>query len=136
MGEQMVMTDPISDMLTRIRNGNLVYKEYVDVPYSKMKEEILKVLKEEKYIKDYECVTEDKRKLLRVYLLYLPGKRRVINEIKRISTPGRRIYVDKKNIPVVKEGYGIAVLTTSKGIMSNKKAKEIGIGGEVLFYIW
>lgn len=132
----MVMTDPISDMLTRIRNGNLVYKEYVDVPYSKMKEEILKVLKEEKYIKDYECVTEDKRKLLRVYLLYLPGKRRVINEIKRISTPGRRIYVDKKNIPVVKEGYGIAVLTTSKGIMSNKKAKEIGIGGEVLFYIW
>ena len=132
----MVMTDPISDMLTRIRNGNLVYKEYVDVPYSKMKEEILKVLKEEKYIKDYECVTEDKRKLLRVYPLYLPGKRRVINEIKRISTPGRRIYVDKKNIPVVKEGYGIAVLTTSKGIMSNKKAKEIGIGGEVLFYIW
>ncbi|RKY30737.1 MAG: 30S ribosomal protein S8 [Candidatus Omnitrophota bacterium] len=131
-----MMTDPISDMLTRIRNGNLVYKEYVDVPYSKMKEEILKVLKEEKYIKDYECVTEDKRKLLRVYLLYLPGKRRVINEIKRISTPGRRIYVDKKNIPVVKEGYGIAVLTTSKGIMSNKKAKEIGIGGEVLFYIW
>ena len=132
----MVMTDPISDMLTRIRNGNLVYKEYVDVPYSKMKEEILKVLKEEKYIKDYEILEEEKRKMLRVHLLYLPGKKRVINEIKKISTPGRRIYVNKRKIPVVKEGYGIAVLTTSKGIMSDKKAREIGVGGEVLFYIW
>lgn len=131
----MTMTDPISDMLTRIRNANVVSKMYVDVPYSKFKEEILKVLKEEKYIKDYEVIEENKRKILRVHLLYF-GKRKAINEIKKISTPGRRIYVSKDEIPVVKNNYGIAVLTTSKGVMSSKKAKEIGIGGELLFYIW
>lgn len=131
----MTMTDPISDMLTRIRNANAVSKMYTDVPYSKFKEEILKVLKEEKYIKDYEVIEENKRKILRVHLLYF-GKRKAINEIKKISTPGRRIYVSKDEIPVVKNNYGIAVLTTSKGVMSSKKAKEIGIGGELLFYIW
>lgn len=131
----MTMTDPISDMLTRIRNANAVSKMYTHVPYSKFKEEILKVLKEEKYIKDYEVIEENKRKILRVHLLYF-GKRKAINEIKKISTPGRRIYVSKDEIPVVKNNYGIAVLTTSKGVMSSKKAKEIGIGGELLFYIW
>jgi len=131
----MTMTDPISDMLTRIRNANAVSKMYVDVPYSKFKEEILKVLKEEKYIKDYEVIEENKRKILRVHLLYF-GRRKAINEIKKISTPGRRIYVSKDEIPIVKNNYGIAVLTTSKGVMSSKKAKEIGVGGELLFYIW
>lgn len=129
------MTDPIADMLTRIRNANAVSKTYVDVPYSKFKEEILKVLKEEKYIKDYEVIQENSKKILRVYLLYY-GKRKAITEIKKISTPGRRIYVSKDKIPVIKNNYGIAVLTTSKGVMSNKKAKELGIGGELLFYVW
>jgi small subunit ribosomal protein S8 len=129
------MTDPIGDMLTRIRNGNAVSKIYVDIPFSNFKIKILDVLKEEKYIKDYEIVEEKSKKIIRVYLLYF-GKRKVITEIKRMSTPGRRIYVSKDKIPVIKNNYGIAVLSTSKGVMSNKKAKEIGIGGELLFYIW
>jgi len=131
----MSMTDPIADMLTRIRNGNAVSKIYVDIPFSNFKTKILDVLKEEKYIKDYEVITENSNKIIRVYLLYF-GKRKAITEIKRISTPGRRIYVSKDKIPVVRNNYGIAVLSTSKGVMSNKKAKEIGIGGELLFYIW
>jgi len=131
----MTMTDPIGDMLTRIRNGNAVSKIYVDIPFSNFKIKILDVLKEEKYIKDYEIVEEKSKKIIRVYLLYF-GKRKVITEIKRMSTPGRRIYVSKDKIPVIKNNYGIAVLSTSKGVMSNKKAKEIGIGGELLFYIW
>ncbi len=131
----MVMTDPIADMLTRIRNANGVSKPYVDIPFSKFKVKILDVLKEEKYIKDYEVIEEGVKKIIRVHLLYF-GKKKAITEIKKISTPGRRIYVSKDEIPVVKNDYGIAVLTTSKGIMSNKKARELGIGGEVLFYIW
>ncbi|MGC8976060.1 MAG: 30S ribosomal protein S8 [Candidatus Ratteibacteria bacterium] len=131
----MTMTDPIADMLTRIRNANSVLKPYVDIPFSKLKKDILDVLKEEKYIKDYEVIEENKRKILRVYLIYF-GKKKAITEIKRISSPGRRIYVSKDEIPVVKNNYGIAVLTTSKGVMSSKKAKEIGVGGELLFYIW
>ncbi|MGB9678054.1 MAG: 30S ribosomal protein S8 [Candidatus Ratteibacteria bacterium] len=131
----MSMTDPISDMLTRIRNANAILKPYVDIPFSKFKVKILDVLKEEKYIKDYELIQDNSRKYIRVYLLYF-GKNKAITEIKRISTPGRKFYVSKDKIPVIKNNYGIAVLTTSKGVMSNKKAKEIGIGGELLFYIW
>lgn len=131
----MTMTDPIADMLTRIRNANMVSKPYVDIPFSKFKVKILDVLKEEKYIKDYELIQENSRKYIRVHLLYF-GKNKAITEIKRISKPGRRIYVSKDEIPVVKNNYGIAVLTTSKGVISNKKAKELGIGGELLFYIW
>ncbi|MCM8818699.1 MAG: 30S ribosomal protein S8 [Candidatus Omnitrophica bacterium] len=131
----MTMTDPIADMLTRIRNANAVNKIYVDVPFSKFKMKILDVLKDEKYIKDYEIIGEGNKKILRIYLLYF-GQRKAITEIKKVSTPGKRIYVSKDKIPVIKNNYGIAVLTTSKGIMSNKKAKELEIGGELLFYIW
>jgi small subunit ribosomal protein S8 len=131
----MTMTDPIADMLTRIRNANAISKPYVDIPYSKFKAKILDVLKEEKYIKDYEIIQDNSRKYIRVHLLYF-GKNKAITEIKRINSPSRKIYVTKDKIPVVKNNYGIAILTTSKGVMSSKKAKEIGIGGEVLFYIW
>jgi small subunit ribosomal protein S8 len=131
----MTMTDPIADMLARIRNGNAVSKIYVDIPFSNFKTKILDVLKQEKYIKDYEIISENSKKVIRVYLLYF-GKKKAITEIKRISTPGRRIYVSKDEIPVVKNNYGIAVISTSKGVMSNKKAKELGLGGELLFYIW
>jgi len=131
----MTMTDPIADMITRIRNGNLANKDYVVIPYSSFKEEIIKVLKEEGFIKDYAIIEEGKAKYLRVFLLY-SGKRKVITEIKRISKPGRRIYVNRDEIPEIKSGYGIAVLSTSKGILSSKKAKEIGLGGELLFYVW
>jgi small subunit ribosomal protein S8 len=129
------MTDPIADMLTRIRNANAISKPYVDIPYSKFKAKILDVLKEEKYIKDYEIIQDNSRKYIRVHLLYF-GKNKAITEIKRISSPSRKIYATKDKIPVVKNNYGIAILTTSRGVMSSKKAKEIGIGGEVLFYIW
>jgi len=131
----MTMTDPVADMITRIRNGNLVNKDYVVIPYSNFKEGIIKVLKEEGFIKDYAIVEEGKAKYIRVFLLY-SGKRKAITEIKRASKPGRRIYVDRDEIPEIKSGYGIAVLSTSKGILSSKKAKEMGIGGELLFYVW
>jgi len=132
----MTMTDPIADMITRIRNGNLVFKQFVDIPFSKMKEAIANVLKEEGFIKNYEIIEENRKKMIRVYLIYFQGRKRAINEIKKISKPGARIYVKKDEIPKVKDGLGVAVLTTSKGIMSDKKARELGIGGEILFTIW
>ena len=131
----MTMTDPIADMITRIRNGNLVNKDYVLIPHSSFKEEVLKVLKEEGFIKDYVVTEEGKAKYLKVFLLY-SGRRKAITEIKRASKPGRRIYINKDEIPEIKSGYGIAIISTSKGILSSKKAKEIGIGGELLFYVW
>ena len=130
----MTMTDPVADMITRIRNGNLVNKDYVVIPHSKFKEEILKVLKEENFIKDYSVTEEGKAKYLNAFL-YI-GKQKAITEIKRVSKPGRRVYIDKTKIPEIKYGYGIAVLSTSKGILSNKQAKESGTGGELLFYVW
>ena len=132
----MTMTDPIADMITRIRNGNLVFKQFVDIPFSKIKEAIADVLKEEGFIKNYEIIEENKKKMIRVHLIYYQGKKRAINEIKKISKPGVRVYVKKDEIPRVKDGLGVAVLTTSKGIMSDKKARELGIGGEILFTIW
>ncbi|MDD3726012.1 MAG: 30S ribosomal protein S8 [Candidatus Ratteibacteria bacterium] len=131
----MTMTDTVADMITRIRNGNLVAKSYVMIPHSNFKEEILKVLKEENFIKDYEIIEEGKAKYLKTFLLSF-GSKKAITEIKKASKPGRRIYVDKDNIPEIKSGYGIAIISTSKGIMSSKKAKEIGEGGEILFYVW
>lgn len=132
----MTMTDPIADMITRIRNGNLIFKQFVDIPFSKIKEAIADVLKEEGFIKNYEIIEENKKKMIRVHLIYYQGKKRAINEIKKISKPGVRVYVKKDEIPKVKDGLGVAVLTTSKGIMSDKKARELGIGGEILFTIW
>lgn len=132
------MTDPIADMITRIRNANMVYKDFTDIPYSKMKEGIASVLKDEGYIKDFEVIEEGNKKILRVHLLYFPGKRkkRAITEIKKVSKPGARVYVGKDQIPKVKDGLGIAILTTSKGLMSDKKAREVGIGGELLITVW
>lgn len=132
----MTMTDPIADMITRIRNGNLVFKQFVDIPFSKLKEAIAAVLKEEGFIKDYEIIEEERKKIIRIHLIYYPGRKRAINEIKKVSKPGARVYVKKDEIPKVKNGLGVAVLTTSKGVMSDKKARDLGIGGEILFTIW
>jgi small subunit ribosomal protein S8 len=132
----MSMTDTVSDMITRIRNGNLINKNYVLVPQSRLKENITKVLKEEGFIKDYEVVEEDKKRYLRLFLKYYSETRKAITEIKRISKPGGRIYAGKDKIPVIKNGAGIAIMSTSKGILSNRKAKEQGLGGEVLFHVW
>ena len=132
----MTMTDTIADMITRIRNGNLISKYDVIIPYSKVKEEILKVLKESNFIKNYEVTLEEGRKTLKVELLYYPANKKGITEIKRISKPGSRVYVNKDEIPVIKSGKGVAILSTSKGILNDKKAREFGVGGELLFYVW
>jgi small subunit ribosomal protein S8 len=132
----MVMTDPVADFLTRIRNGNMVYHSIVEVPASKIKKSIAEILKQEGYIKDYEYVEDGKQGILRIYMKYGQDKERVITGIKRISKPGLRVYANKDSIPKVLGGLGIAVISTSKGIMSDKDARREGVGGEVLCYVW
>ena len=131
----MTMTDTVADKITRIRNGNLVSKTDVLVPYSKHKEEILKVLKDSKFIKNYEVVSDEKKDL-KIELLYYSADRKGITEIERVSKPGGRVYVSKNKIPMIKNGKGIAVLSTSKGVLDDKKAREMEVGGEFLFYVW
>lgn len=130
-----MMTDPIADMIVRLKNANLVFKQYTDLPWSKFKENVLKVLKEEHYIKDWEILEENGKKILRVHLLYFEKKPAIV-KVMKISKPGQRIYVSKDEISKKRQDYGIAVLSTSKGIMSSRKASEQSIGGELLFYIW
>jgi len=130
----MVMTDPIADMLTRIRNANQMRNETVTMPSSKIKVEIAKILKEEGYITDY-SVSGDAKKVLSVTLKY-SGTERVISGIKRISKPGLRVYAQASDLPKVLNGLGIAIISTSKGLMCDKEARKIGAGGEVLAYVW
>jgi small subunit ribosomal protein S8 len=132
----MVMTDPVADFLTRIRNGNMVMHETVEVPSSKIKVSIAEIMKEEGYIKDYEYIQDGKQGIIRVYLKYGPNKEKVITGIKRISKPGLRVYVKKDQIPKVLGGLGTAVISTSKGLMTDKNARKTGLGGEVICYIW
>jgi len=131
----MVVTDPIADMLTRIRNANIVRAKSVDVPASKIKKELARLLKEEGYIQDYEVIDDQKQGIIRIQLKF-NGKERIITGLKRISKPGLRVYVEKDQIPKVLGGLGIAILSTSKGIMTDKSARQLGIGGEVLCYVW
>jgi small subunit ribosomal protein S8 len=130
-----MLTDPIADMLTRIRNAVGIKAEKVDIPISKMKLEIAKILKEEGFIRAYKILKDRKQGILRVIPKYLDNES-VISGLKRISKPGRRVYVDRKEIPTVMGGLGIAILTTSKGILSDKVCRREGIGGEVICYIW
>lgn len=132
----MSMTDPIADMLTRIRNASNTYKEKVDVPFSKLKLEIARILSEEGFIKNYKVV-EDKGKpsLIRISLKYGDKREKVITTISRISRSGRRVYSGKSRIPKVIGGLGIAILSTSKGILTDHQARQQGIGGEVLCYV-
>ena len=130
------MTDPIADMLTRIRNANqLRYKE-VEVPASKIKIEIARILKEEGFIADYKLVKNDVQDILVLTLKYGDNKERVITGLKRISKPGLRVYVKANEVPRVLNGLGIAIISTSKGLMKDKDAREQSLGGEVLAYIW
>lgn len=131
-----MMTDPVADLLTRIRNANMVYHETVDVPASKLKKAIVEILKEEGFIKNYEVLQDGSRHTLRIYLKYGSNKERVISGLKRISKPGLRVYAQKDEIPRVLGGLGIAILSTSKGVMTDKQARKLGIGGEVLCYVW
>ncbi|HBV96152.1 MAG: 30S ribosomal protein S8 [Peptococcaceae bacterium BICA1-7] len=132
----MVMTDPIADFLTRIRNANTVYHEKVEAPASRMKKAIADILKEEGFIKDCEYVADGKQGVIRVYMKYGGGKERVITGLKKISKPGLRVYARKDSVPKVLGGLGIAVISTSRGIMTDKKARQLGLGGEVICYIW
>jgi len=132
---EMVMTDPIADMLTRIRNATIVRDKVVEVPSSKIKKELAKIFKEEGYIADYEIIDDNKQGIIRLYLKY-NGKEKVISGLKRISKPGLRVYAGKDEIPRVLGGLGIAVLSTSKGIMTDRQARAEGIGGEVICYVW
>ena len=132
----MVMTDPIADFLTRIRNGNMVMHETVEVPSSKIKVSLALILKNEGYIKDYEYIEDGKQGIIRIYLKYGPDRKRVITGLKRISKPGLRVNVQKDQIPKVLGGLGTAVLSTSKGVMTDKSARKEGVGGEVICYIW
>lgn len=132
----MVMTDPIADMLTRIRNGNHAKHESVDIPASNIKKELANILLEEGYIKGFDVIDDGKQGIIRVELKYTEEKERVITGIKRISKPGLRVYVNKEEIPRVLGGLGIAVVSTSKGILTDKSARKQGVGGEVICYVW
>ena len=132
----MSMTDPIADMLTRIRNANMVKLQKVDIPSSNVKVNIAQVLKQEGYIKNYKVIADNRQGVLRIYLKFIDEKDPVINEITRISKPGSRTYVDSESIPTVKNGLGIAILSTSKGIMTDVSARQAGIGGELLCTVW
>jgi small subunit ribosomal protein S8 len=132
----MVMTDPIADMLTRIRNANSVYHEKVEFPASKIKQAIAQILKNEGFVKDYEVISDAKQGVIRITLKYGQNKEKVITGLKRISKPGLRVYAKTEQLPKVLGGLGIAVVSTSRGSMSDKSARKEGLGGEVLAYIW
>ncbi len=132
----MGMTDPIADLLTRIRNGSNARHEFVDIPASRVKMEIVKVLKEEGYVNNYRMQKEEGKDVIRVDLRYGKNHKRVITGIKRISKPGLRVYAKRDMIPRVLGGLGIAIISTSKGVLTDKKASFEGVGGEVICYVW
>ena len=132
----MSMTDPVADMLTRIRNANIVAHERVEIPASKLKMEMTRTLHEEGYIRYYRWIDDGKQGILRIYLKYGEGKERVITGLKRISKPGRRVYAKADRLPNVYGNLGIAILSTSQGIKTADECRKSGIGGEVLCYIW
>ncbi|MCL1989958.1 MAG: 30S ribosomal protein S8 [Defluviitaleaceae bacterium] len=132
----MVMTDPIADMLTRIRNANQMRHETVEMPSSKIKREIADVLKREGFIRDAEYIEDNKQGILRLSLKYGKNTERVITGLKRISKPGLRVYVGNAEVPKVLNGLGIAIISTSKGILTDKETRREQIGGEVIAYVW
>ena len=132
----MIVTDPIADMLTRIRNANQMKYKEVEVPSSKIKLEIARILKDEGFIENYKLEDKDNNQSILINLKYGPKKERVITGLKRISKPGMRVYAKVEEIPTVLNGFGIAILSTPKGLMTNKEAKRNSLGGEVLAYIW
>ncbi|NLK72034.1 MAG: 30S ribosomal protein S8 [Clostridiales bacterium] len=132
----MTMTDPIADMLTRIRNANTVGHETVDIPASNMKKSIAEILYREGYIKGFDIIEDGKQGIIRVQMKYGAGKERVISGLKKISKPGLRVYSKRHEVPKVLGGLGIAIISTSNGIITDKEARKLGVGGEVICYIW
>lgn len=132
----MVMTDPIADMLTRVRNANTVRHEKLDIPASKVKTEIADILKREGYVRNYEVIEDNKQNIIRIFMKYGNNDEQVIRGLKRISKPGLRVYAKAEEVPRVLNGLGTAIISTSKGVLSDKEARAQVIGGEVLAYIW
>ena len=132
----MQITDPIADMLTRIRNANSAKHDTVQVPASNMKKAIAQILFDEGYIKGYKVIEDDKQGVIEIALKYGPNKSQVLLGLRRVSKPGLRIYTDCENMPKVMKGLGVAILSTSKGIMTDKDARKLNVGGEVLAFIW
>ena len=132
----MQITDPVADMLTRIRNAGSARHETVDVPNSKMKKAIAEILLEEGYIKSFQLIDDGTQGIIRVTLKYLPGKEKAIQGLRRVSKPGLRVYAGADELPQVLRGLGIAIISTSKGIMTDKKARAQHVGGEVLAFVW
>ncbi len=132
----MSMTDPIADMLTRIRNANQALLDRVDIPASRLKVELAKSLKAEGFIRAYKLIDDSKQGILRVYMRFGPGNERVIQGLRRVSRPGLRVYRKASHLPNVMGGLGVAILSTSQGVMTGKMARERQLGGEVLCYVW
>ncbi|MCI6646766.1 MAG: 30S ribosomal protein S8 [Oscillospiraceae bacterium] len=132
----MQITDPIADMLTRIRNAGTAKHETVDVPASKMKISIAQILLDEGYIKGFQIIDDGTQGIIRITLKYLPGKQRVIQGLRRVSKPGLRVYAGADELPRVLNGLGIAIISTSKGVMTDKEARKLHVGGEVLAFVW
>ena len=132
----MTMTDPIADMLTRIRNANTVGHETVEIPASKMKKAIAEILKEEGYIADFDIIDDNKQGIIKVTMKYGANKEKVITGIKKISKPGLKVYAKANDVPRVLGGLGIAIISTSKVVVSDKVARKMGVGGEVICYVW
>ena len=132
----MQITDPVADMLTRIRNANTAKHESVDVPASNLKKAIAQILLDEGYIKSFEVVEDGTQGIIRIQLKYLAGKEKVISGLRRVSKPGLRVYAGADELPRVLKGLGIAIISTSKGVMTDKKARTNHVGGEVLAFVW
>ena len=132
----MTMTDPLADMLTRVRNASAVKHESVDVPASNIKKEVARILLEEGFIKSYDVIEDGKQGIIRIQLKYSREKEKVITGIKRISKPGLRVYAKRDDVPKVLGGLGVAIISTSHGLITDKKAREEGVGGEVIAYVW
>ena len=132
----MALTDPIADLLTRIRNANMVRHLSVDVPASNLKKKIVEILLEEGYVKGFDIIEDGKQGIIRIELKYGESKERVITGLKRISKPGLRVYAKRTDIPRVLGGLGCAIISTSNGIVTDKEARKLGVGGEVICYVW
>ncbi len=132
----MQVTDPVADLLTRIRNANQAKHDYVEVPASKLSMEIVRILQGEGFIKGYDTVRDAKFPTAKLALKYGPKQEKIISNLKRVSKPGRRYYVKRDKVPRVLRGLGVAIMSTSKGVMTDREARKLGIGGEVLCYVW
>ena len=132
----MQITDTIADLLTRIRNANSAKHDTVEIPASNLKKDICQILVDEGYVKDFTVIEDGKQGIIKVTLKYLEGKKPVITGLRRVSKPGLRIYSNVEDMPKVMKGLGVAIISTSKGVMTDKQARKLGVGGEVLAYIW